>query len=81
MSSLRFDRLFRRLKSTKPAALTRGLSCVSYCWPDGSLVKQAADRLALSGPPLEGAIEARNHCKLEKILILLNEPFFLLLSF
>lgn len=73
MSSLGFDRLFRRLNSTKPAALTVRLSCVWYCWPDGSFVKQEADCLGLSHPPLEGAIEAEDHCKLEKIPLLLTD--------
>lgn len=51
----------------KPAALTLGPCRVWYCWPDGSVAKQRSDCPALSDPPLEGAIEAQNHCKLEKI--------------
>lgn len=68
----------------KPAALAVRLSCVRYCWPAGSFVKQKSVCIALSDPPLEGAIEAQNHCKLEKMPlspILLNEPLFLFLFF
>lgn len=57
----------------KPAALAVRLSCVWYCWPAGSFVKQKSVCIALRDPPLEGAIEAQNHCKLEKMPLLLTD--------
>lgn len=69
MNSGGFERLCRGLKSLKPTALTIRLPSLWYWWPAGSLVKQSSVWLALSGAPLEGAIETQSHCRLEKILL------------